>query len=62
MRAEASAVRPLARGALDRATTTLARAFASDPMFVWMFPDPERRGRALQMPAPYRSGCRRVAR
>jgi ribosomal protein S18 acetylase RimI-like enzyme len=49
MRAEASAVRPLARGALDRATTTLARAFASDPMFVWMFPDPERRGRALQI-------------
>jgi ribosomal protein S18 acetylase RimI-like enzyme len=34
--------------ALDRAVVTLERAFANDPMFVWMFPDPSRRSRALR--------------
>src|SRR5687768_9291465 len=32
---------------LDRATGTLARAFDTDPMFRWIFPDPERRARGL---------------
>jgi ribosomal protein S18 acetylase RimI-like enzyme len=46
--AEAGAIRPLGRNLLERATTTLARAFARDPMFIWMFPDPQHRARALR--------------
>jgi ribosomal protein S18 acetylase RimI-like enzyme len=39
---------PLGPEHLDRATTTLARAFMADPMFEWIFPDPEKRARSLQ--------------
>jgi ribosomal protein S18 acetylase RimI-like enzyme len=49
MSAEPGAIRPLTRSALARATTTLTRAFDRDPMFTWMFPDPEQRARALQL-------------
>ncbi len=34
---------------IDRAVPTLVRAFAGDPMFVWMFPDPQERERALRV-------------
>jgi ribosomal protein S18 acetylase RimI-like enzyme len=44
---EAGAIRPLRRDLLERATETLARAFARDPMFTWMFPEPQHRARAL---------------
>jgi ribosomal protein S18 acetylase RimI-like enzyme len=46
---ESGTIRPLTRDRLDRATATLTRAFAADPMFTWMFPDPEQRARALQL-------------
>jgi ribosomal protein S18 acetylase RimI-like enzyme len=45
---EVNGIRPLRREALDRAALTLERAFASDPMFTWIFPDPERRSRSLR--------------
>ncbi len=32
---------------LDRAALTLARAFASDPMFIWMFPNSRGRARSI---------------
>jgi ribosomal protein S18 acetylase RimI-like enzyme len=47
MIAEAGGIRPLRRDLLERATETLARAFARDPMFTWMFPEPQHRARAL---------------
>ena len=34
--------------AMDRATTTLARAFSADPMFMWIFPDPGQRAQSLR--------------
>jgi ribosomal protein S18 acetylase RimI-like enzyme len=42
------AILPLGPDLLDRATTTLARAFAADPMFTWIFPDHEKRARSLR--------------
>jgi hypothetical protein len=36
----------LGRETLDRAVLTLERACSTDPMFAWIFPDPERRARA----------------
>jgi ribosomal protein S18 acetylase RimI-like enzyme len=33
---------------MDRATIALARAFSPDPMFTWIFPDPEKRPRSLR--------------
>lgn len=41
-------VAPLVRPMLGPATTTLARAFEDDPMFEWVFPDPETRLRRLR--------------
>jgi len=41
------AVRSVDPAALDALAGRLARAFADDPLYVWMFPDPERRRRAL---------------
>ena len=35
--------------AMERAVITLERAFASDPMFTWMFPDPHQRSRSLRV-------------
>lgn len=40
-------IEPLTRDDVGRAATTLASAFSSDPMFRWMFPDPEKRSRSL---------------
>ncbi len=40
-------IAPLEREMLDLAITTLQRAFFRDPLFVWMFPDPQERTRAL---------------
>ena len=34
---------------MERAVITLERAFASDPMFMWMFPDPRERSRSLRL-------------
>lgn len=42
-------VKPLNPAAMERAVITLARAFASDPMFTWMFPDPRQRSRSLRL-------------
>jgi GNAT superfamily N-acetyltransferase len=33
---------------MDRATIAMARAFSPDPMFTWIFPDPEQRARSLR--------------
>ena len=33
---------------MDRATTTLERAFSTDPIFTWIFPDPTRRPQSLR--------------
>ena len=41
-------IEPLRRESLDRATITLERAFSTDPMFKWIFPDPEQRARSLR--------------
>jgi len=38
----------LTREVMDTATTTLERAFSTDPMFTWIFPDPAQRSRALR--------------
>lgn len=38
----------LRRELVDRATTTLERAFLADPMFTWIFPDPGERARSLR--------------
>lgn len=37
----------LERDAFERATRSLGRAFMTDPMFKWMFPDEARRSKAL---------------
>ena len=42
-------VKKLNPAAMERAVITLERAFASDPMFTWMFPDPSQRSRSLRM-------------
>ncbi len=34
---------------MGRAIITLERAFASDPMFTWIFPDPDKRCKSLRM-------------
>ena len=34
---------------MERAVITLERAFASDPLFTWMFPDPRQRSRSLRL-------------
>ena len=39
----------LGRAGLERATTTLARAFSNDPMFAWIFPDARRRSQSLRV-------------
>jgi GNAT superfamily N-acetyltransferase len=46
---------------LDAATLTLTRAFHTDPMFEWIFPDPAERSRALGhlLRVPLRYGLRR---
>jgi ribosomal protein S18 acetylase RimI-like enzyme len=33
---------------VGRATVALARAFSPDPMFTWLFPNPEQRSRSLR--------------
>ena len=38
----------LRREVMDRATITLERAFSTDPMFTWIFPDPRRRTQSLR--------------
>lgn len=43
-----NAIAPLGSALLDRATNTLERAFSPDPMFTWLFPDPEKRSRSLR--------------
>lgn len=43
-----SAIRALQRDSIDRAEATLERAFSPDPMFQWVFPDPDTRPAALQ--------------
>lgn len=40
-------ITPLAPASVDRAVTTLERAFANDPMFQWIFPD--ERARSLRV-------------
>jgi len=37
----------LEQAQMDRATVVLARAFSPDPMFTWIYPDPEKRSRSL---------------
>jgi ribosomal protein S18 acetylase RimI-like enzyme len=50
-------VKPLNPVAMERVLITLERAFASDPMFTWMFPDPRHRSpclrRFLRVPLQY---------
>jgi hypothetical protein len=40
-------IKQLNPAAMERAVITLERAFASDPMFKWMFPDPRERSRSF---------------
>ncbi|MSQ26907.1 MAG: GNAT family N-acetyltransferase [Dehalococcoidia bacterium] len=40
---------PLRREAIDRAATSLERAFSTDPMFTWMFPDSGQRAQSLRV-------------
>lgn len=40
-------IEPLRWDLLETAVTTLTRAFADDPMFSWICPDPEHRARSL---------------
>jgi ribosomal protein S18 acetylase RimI-like enzyme len=42
-----SRIEPLPAGLVDTATTTLSRAFSTDPMFEWMFPDPSTRAKSF---------------
>lgn len=42
-------IEPLRRDLLDTATTTLTRAFADEPMFTWVIPDPQHRARSLRV-------------
>lgn len=39
----------LGRASLERATITLERAFSTDPMFAWIFPDAQRRCQSLRV-------------
>ena len=50
----------LQRDSIERATTTLERAFSPDPLFTWVFPDPAARPAALQrfMRVPLEYGLR----
>jgi ribosomal protein S18 acetylase RimI-like enzyme len=41
-------IKLLTRETVDRATITLERAFSTDPMFTWIFPDPQRRSKSLR--------------
>ena len=41
-------IKPFKRELMDRATTTLERAFLTDPMFKWIFPDPTIRSKSLR--------------
>ena len=41
-------IQPLTREVIDRATITLERAFSTDPMFTWIFPDPIQRSQSLR--------------
>jgi ribosomal protein S18 acetylase RimI-like enzyme len=41
-------ITPLGRDLMDRAINTLERAFSTDPMFTWIFPNPDRRSRSLR--------------
>jgi ribosomal protein S18 acetylase RimI-like enzyme len=43
-----SAIMSLQRGSIDRAAITLERAFSTDPLFTWIFPDPDTRSARLQ--------------
>jgi ribosomal protein S18 acetylase RimI-like enzyme len=38
----------LKRNEIDRAAITLERAFSTDPMFMWIFPDEQHRSQALR--------------
>ena len=42
-------VEPLRWEMLDTATTTLTRAFDDEPMFTWIFPDPQHRAYSLNV-------------
>ncbi len=42
-------IEPLRWDLLDTATTTLTRAFDDDPMFAWIFPDPQHRAYSLNV-------------
>ena len=46
-RVEAGVIEPLTRDEVERGATTLGRAFSTDPMFKWIFPDPQKRSRSL---------------
>jgi hypothetical protein len=48
-RCDVEPVKQLNAAAIERAVITLERAFASDPMFTWMFPDPRQRSRSLRV-------------
>jgi len=45
---------------MNRAVTTLAGAFANDPLFTWIFPDPQQRAESLRLMnlVPLRFGVR----
>lgn len=45
---EMNDIQPLRREVIDRATITLERAFSTDPMFTWIFPDPIQRSQSLR--------------
>jgi ribosomal protein S18 acetylase RimI-like enzyme len=55
-----NAVTLLQRGSVDTAAITLERAFFSDPMFTWIFPEPATRPAALRrlMRVPLEYGVR----
>ena len=55
-----SGIGPLRRDLLDNATAALTRAFAEEPVFKWVIPDPQRRARALEVmnSGPLRYGLR----
>jgi ribosomal protein S18 acetylase RimI-like enzyme len=42
-------IQTLTREFMDRAATTLERAFVNDPMFTWIFPDPSKRSVSLRV-------------
>jgi hypothetical protein len=48
-RGDVEPIKQLNPAAMERAVITLERAFASDPMFTWMFPDPRQRSRSLRL-------------